>query len=461
MARSKRRLSPALSAVLLLAALTVASYCATLYPGKLGVVNDYAGKLTKAQVRELSDLIRQYERQTSIEIAVVVIDGLQGMTAQQYAISLGSAWGVGKAGRNNGVVLLWAPNERKYALRFGDGLTPDMSDADASSITQEYLAPNFRAGLYYAGLKETLEAVMTHLGSATWDQRLERRAQAAEEQRRREAAQQEEERKQTADALRAVFATFLFLAAAVAIGIAIHKWRQRREERTELDAAPGEISGNLAKAEANAPRLREILDNFSKETPEQDLKAQRADLEGQPDRIVKLRLDLTLLDLTSLRSNDEMVRIRTAAEAEAGLLDRIQQQLDAIAEAKRASQAMMEKLSREQFEISDVRNSARRADIDRMLTESRYNYEQARQNSSMSLVDWLIINDMLSRSESGYRQAVQYSQEEPEATWTSSDSSSSDSSSSIFSSSSSDSGGGFGGGGGFSSGSGSGSDGSY
>lgn len=132
---------------------------------------------------------------------------------------------------------------------------------------------------------------------------------------------------------------------------------------------------------------------------------------------------------------------------------------------------MMEKLSRETFEITDVRDSSRADEVNRLLLQSRQDYEQARQGSSMSLVDWLIINQMLSNSRSQIQQAVYWSQAAPAPSFSSLDddsTSNSRSSSSIFggdSSSSSSSGGFFsggdsgGGGGSFSSGSG--SDGSY
>jgi hypothetical protein len=134
----------------------------------------------------------------------------------------------------------------------------------------------------------------------------------------------------------------------------------------------------------------------------------------------------------------------------------------------------MEKLSRETFEITDVRDSTRTDEVNRLLLQSRQDYEQARQGSSMSLVDWLIINQMLSNSRSQMQQAVYWSQAAPAPSFSSLDDDSTSnrrsSSSSIFggdSSSSSSSGGFFsggdsgGGGGGGSFSSGSGSEGSY
>jgi uncharacterized membrane protein YgcG len=106
----------------------------------------------------------------------------------------------------------------------------------------------------------------------------------------------------------------------------------------------------------------------------------------------------------------------------------------------------MDQLSRQGFQISEVRDNYRANQINDLLYRSRQDYERARQGSSMSVFDWLIINQMLNSSHSQVQQAVQYSQAEPYV------------SSSTFGGSDS-SGGDSGGGGGFSSGSG--SDGSY
>src|SRR4029077_8991998 len=142
-----------------------------------------------------------------------------------------------------------------------------------------------------------------------------------------------------------------------------------------------------------------------------------------------------------------------------------------IKEAKAQSQTMMERLSGETFKITDVRDSSRTGEVNRLLLQSRQDYEHPRQDyerprqgSSMSLVDWLIINQMLNNSHSHIQQAVSCSQEVP---YTPPFSSVDDSrsSSSIFDDGSSSSGGFFsggdsgGGGGSFSSGSG--SDGTY
>src|SRR5579864_2569825 len=451
---------------------------ATYFPATKGVVSDYAGKLDEAQIKELSGLLTDYERQTSIEFVVVVVNNLDGLSARNYATGIGDFWKVGKAGRDNGIVLLWAPNERAYALRVAEGLSADLTDSDATQITRQNLLPNFKRGDYYAGLKETVLATMEHLGVTTWEARLKARQPDPEQEtidRKRRAEQawqaevqrREQERKLDSDTwIGFVFVTVLALVAL--LGFVIMRLHRRKARIAEMAQAVTTIADNLSTAEKNAPEIQRILDDCAREMPEQDISTLRQNLSGQPDRILKIKVDAQCIDPAKLESYDEMVRVRTNSEAERNLLESTKESVARIKEAKAQSQDMMEKLSRETFEISDVRDSARTAQINQLLLQSRQDYERARQNSSLSLVDWLIINQILNNSRSQMQQAVSWSQEAPYAPAFSTldDSSSSRSSSgSIFGGGSSSSGGFFsggdsgGGGGGFSSGSG--SEGSY
>ena len=471
--------------ILLLLVFTMSAVAqpATSYPAMKGVVSDYAGKLDEAQIKELSALLKEYERQTSIEFVVVVVNNLEGLSARNYAAGIGDFWKIGKAGRDNGIVLLWAPNERAYALRVAEGLSADLPDAEATQIMRQSLLPNFKRGEYYAGLKETVLATMEHVGVIPWEERLQARkldieqetldrkrraeeAWQAEVQRREaEARQAEQERIQQSDT-RTGLVFFALLALGCLLAAVIHRSRRRAAKFSELSQALTTIADNLSAAEKNAPEIQRILDDCAREMPEQDISTLRQSLSGQPDRILKIKVDAQCVDPAKLESYDEMVRVRTNSEVERNLLESTKESVARIKEAKAQSQAMMEKLSQETFEISDVRDSARTAQINQLLLQSRQDYERARQNSTLSLVDWLIINQMLNNSRSQMQQAVSFSQEAPYAPAFSTldDSSSSRSSSgSIFGGSSSSggffSGGDSGGGGGFSSGSG--SEGSY
>jgi uncharacterized membrane protein YgcG len=443
---------------------------ATSFPATKGVVSDYAGRLDEAQIKELSGLLTDYERQTSIEFVVVVVNNLDGLSARNYATGIGDFWRIGKAGRDNGIVLLWAPNERAYSLRIAGGLSADLTDSDATRITRQNLLPNFKQGDYYAGLKETVLATMEHLGVTTWEARLKAREPDPEQEtidRKRRAEQawqaevqrREQERKLDSDTwIGFVFFTALALASLLAFGIM--RLHRRKARLAEMAQAVTMIADNLGAAEKNTPEIQRTLDDCAREMPEQDISKLRESLAGQPARILKIKVDAQCFDPAKLESYGEMVRVRTSSETERNLLERTKESIAKIKEAKAQSQSLMEKLSHEQFEIADVRDSSRTDEVNRLLLQSRQDYEQARQGSSMSVVDWLIINRLLSNSQSQIQQAVTCSQEAP---YTPSFSSVNDSSSSSSSSSSWFGGGSSssssGGGGSFSSGSG--SDGSY
>ena len=460
----------------------------TSFPAMKGVVSDYAGKLDEAQIKELSGLLKDYEQQTSIEFVVVVVNSLDGLSARNYATGIGDSWKIGKAGKDNGVVLLWAPNERAYALRVAEGLSADLPDAEATQITQQSLLPNFKRGDFYSGLKETALATMEHLGNETWETRLQGRqldveqgtldrkrraaeAWQAEIQRREAEARQAEQEKELQSDIRKGFVSVTVLVLGFLMALVIRRSRRRNARLAEMAQAVTTIADDLSAAEKNAPEIQRILDDCVREMPEQDISKLRESVAGQSDRILKIKVDAQCIDPAKLESYDDMLRVRGNSETERNLLESTKESITKIKEAKAQSQAMMEKLSRETFEITDVRDSSRTEAVNQLLLQSRQDYERARQGSSMSLVDWLIINQMLNNSQTQIRQAVSYSQEAPYApSFDSLDDGStsgrSSSSSSVFGSSSSSSGGFFsssdsGGGGGGSFSSGSGSDGTY
>jgi uncharacterized membrane protein YgcG len=341
-------------------------------------------------------------------------------------------------------VLLWAPQERAYSLRIADGLTPDLSDADARLITTQHLLPYFKRGEYYAGLKETVETTMKFLGDEAWEQRLQLRGQQPQQQRQ---PGQSGAGTDTEGLGRFSLFFILFLAAVILIGTLLYKANAKREKLAELSKAGEEIEGDLRTGEKNRPELQQLLDDFAKTMPEQDLTELRDSLTHQPDRISEIRNGLQYLNFSDVSSYDEIVRVRKSAEEEADLLETTRQRTAKIREAKQRSQALLRDLSQENFQISQVRDSSRIDEVNQLLSQGRQDYQRAQQNSSLSVLDWLFIHDLLNNSQTQVRRAAEYSQEAPYVAPSTGWSSGSDSS---FSSSS---------GGGFSSGSG--SDGSY
>ena len=77
-------------------------------PNPPRLVNDYIGMLTPEQVSSLEAKLVAFDKQTSIQIAVVIMDDLKGEAPSDFSTEIGHTWGVGQKGLDNGIVFLVA-----------------------------------------------------------------------------------------------------------------------------------------------------------------------------------------------------------------------------------------------------------------------------------------------------------------------------------------------------------------
>jgi len=122
-------------------------------------VSDAAHHLQPATVASLNELIGALERETGTEIAVVVVDSLAGLTEQEFATTLHRFWGVGKADRDNGILFLWAPRDRKIFLSIGHGLEGVIPDRRAGRIRDQQIFAAFRANRFDDGVLAGVQAL--------------------------------------------------------------------------------------------------------------------------------------------------------------------------------------------------------------------------------------------------------------------------------------------------------------
>lgn len=132
-------------------------------PRNDGWVTDTAGVLSPSEERKLESLLESLRRNTTNEIAVVVLPDLGGQPIERVALELGRRWKVGAKDKNNGVVLCVAIAERKLRIEVGSGLEGDLTDAEAGRIIREEIAPSFRAGKLYEGLFHGIAAIHTRI----------------------------------------------------------------------------------------------------------------------------------------------------------------------------------------------------------------------------------------------------------------------------------------------------------
>lgn len=144
-----------LLAVLLvtLLAIGVLAQAEPAFPELTGRIVDQAGLVTWDDRQAIEADLKALEEKSTDQIAVVTVRSLEGYPIEDYAYRLGRKWGIGQAGKNNGILLVIAPNERKVRIEVGRGLEPLMTDLMSGLIVNNAILPAFRRGDFSGGIR--------------------------------------------------------------------------------------------------------------------------------------------------------------------------------------------------------------------------------------------------------------------------------------------------------------------
>jgi uncharacterized protein len=124
-----------------------------------GWVADPSHHLLPGTVATLNQEIGVLERETSAEIAVVVVDSTSGLTPFDFALALHRVWGVGKSGKDNGLVFLWVPAQRSIFISVGPGLQGVLPDRRTGRIRDERIFPAFKRQAFDEGVLAGVRAL--------------------------------------------------------------------------------------------------------------------------------------------------------------------------------------------------------------------------------------------------------------------------------------------------------------
>lgn len=122
-------------------------------------VADPAG-MAAPRKSEIDRLIQDYERETSGEIAVVILPSIGQITPKEFATKLFETWGIGKKGKDNGVLVLHILDQRRVEIETGYGMEGSIPDAACSRIIDDIARPFFRAGSFADGHLEIVRALI-------------------------------------------------------------------------------------------------------------------------------------------------------------------------------------------------------------------------------------------------------------------------------------------------------------
>ncbi|MCC7502765.1 MAG: TPM domain-containing protein [Flavobacteriales bacterium] len=127
-------------------------------------VFDQENVLTSAQEERFDSLFRAHEAVTGNEIALVTTNGLKGhLDMQGFAATFGDSLGVGKRGRNNGVVIAFSKQLRSVYVSTGLGTERVLTDAHCAQIVDRLMIPLFKEDMAEDGLWLGSLAIVRHL----------------------------------------------------------------------------------------------------------------------------------------------------------------------------------------------------------------------------------------------------------------------------------------------------------
>jgi uncharacterized protein len=122
-------------------------------------VYDFSNTLSSDQISSLQDKCLTIESKSTYQVAVVLINSLEGSSIEDYAYGLFNKWGIGQKDKDNGLLILISINDRKYRFETGYGTETAITDGEAGRIGRDCFVSNFRSGNYYAGIDCSLNQV--------------------------------------------------------------------------------------------------------------------------------------------------------------------------------------------------------------------------------------------------------------------------------------------------------------
>jgi uncharacterized protein len=131
------------------------------YPELTSWVNDYAGVLNSGQKQDLDSILKDFESATTNQIFVCIMESLPADTSlEEYVSKLFERWQPGQKDQDNGVLLALFIHDRKLRIEVGYGLEETLTDAVCGQIIRDEIAPAFKQGYYYQGIRNGISSLI-------------------------------------------------------------------------------------------------------------------------------------------------------------------------------------------------------------------------------------------------------------------------------------------------------------
>jgi uncharacterized protein len=149
-------------------------------PPLTGPVVDAAGLLSSGDERRLEELARSARARDDgqgVQLQYLLVRSLEGEPIEEYSIRVAEKWKVGTKGKDNGLLVTVAVEDRAWRIEVGGGLEGEIPDALARRVGDQILVPAFRQGRFAEGLYDAGAQLLTLAGVAPEDVQAHARSQ--------------------------------------------------------------------------------------------------------------------------------------------------------------------------------------------------------------------------------------------------------------------------------------------
>ena len=133
--------------------LATAALAEPTFPPLTGRIVDEAGLLSSEDKRALEGELKALEEKSTDQLVIFTARSLQGYPIEDFGYRLGRFWQIGQKDKNNGVILIVAPNDRQVRIEVGRGLEPQLTDLMSKLIIDNAILPAFRRNDFAGGIK--------------------------------------------------------------------------------------------------------------------------------------------------------------------------------------------------------------------------------------------------------------------------------------------------------------------
>ena len=158
------RLNKLIFLFLILFSLKINAYC-IVKPAKDFYVNDYANIISEETENYIITNSQKLQKETGAQIVVVTVNNLEGMSIEEYSLTLARNFQIGDSQKNNGLLLLLALDERMFRVELGYGLEGILPDAKTGRMQDKYIIPYLKNNQFDEGIKNGYSAFFNEISN--------------------------------------------------------------------------------------------------------------------------------------------------------------------------------------------------------------------------------------------------------------------------------------------------------